>query len=196
MATAPFEIIAAPYDVYVAPVGTVFPDVSQTPSGSWLLLGTSGNKNYDDDGVTVSHPQNIETFTPVGLSAPRKAWRTEEGLTIAFNIADVSAAQYARVLNNAVVTNTPAATGVGGQLSVPLLQGLSVSLFALIARSTESAGGNGFNSQYQVPIVYQGAEPEVQYKKGEPAMLACEWTALWDSSLGFGRYVSQNAAAL
>lgn len=195
MATAPFEIIAAPYDVYVAPVGTAFPDISQAPAVAWLLLGSSGSKNYDEDGVVVTHQQNIETFTPVGLTAPRKAFRTTEGLQIEFKVVDVSATQYARILNNAAVTNTSAGTGLGGNLNFPLLQGLSVSIFSLLMRSTESAGGNNFNSQYDVPIAYQNEELEVTYKKGEPASLNCQWLVLWDPTQGFGRHRSQTVAA-
>lgn len=196
MATAPFEIIAAPFDVYVAPVGTAFPDISATPSASWFLLGSSGNKNYDEDGVTITHEQEVEEWVPAGLTAARKAFRTTESLVIAFNVADVSAAQYAKILNGATVTDTAAGSGTGGNLNFPLLQGMSVSIFALLCRSGESAAGNLFNSSYEVPIAYQAANPEPQYKKGTPAMLACEWRALWDSATGFGRYRSQDAAAL
>lgn len=194
--TAPFEIVAAPFAIYVAPVGTTFPDVSAAPSGSWTLLGTSGDKNYDEDGVNVHHQQNIETFTPVGLTAPRKAFRTSEGLVIDFNLVDISAAQYGKVLNNATVTTTAAGVGTGGNLNLPLLMGLDVSLFALVAKGNWSAaaGTSGFMTQYEVPIVFQSGEPEPNYAKDEPAMLACEFTALWDSTLGFGKLRSQNAA--
>lgn len=193
---APFEIIAAPFDVYVAPVGTAFPDISQTPAAAWLLLGTSGNKNYDEDGVTITHGQEIEVFRPVGLTAARKAFRTEETLSIEFNLVDVSAAQYARVLNQAVVTTTAAGSSLGGNLNFPLLQGLEVKLYAMVLRAAESAGGQSFNTQLDLPMVYQAAEVAPVWKKGEPAMLETEWQCLWDSTLGFGRYRSQNAAAL
>ena len=195
-ATVPFEIIAAPFDIYVAPVGTTFTDVSQTPSASWFLLGTSGSKNYDEEGVKIKHEQKIEEFRFLGLTAPRKASRTEESLTIGFKVADVSAAQYAKILNNVALTNTAAAVLQGGNLNFPLLLGLgSPALYALIARCNESAGGVNFNTQYEVPIVYQGSSPEVLYMKGNPAQLECEFHALWDSALGFGRLRSQNVVA-
>lgn len=196
MATAPFEIIAAPFQVYVAPVATSFPDVSQPPSGSWFLLGTSGDKNITEDGVTVAHEQTIETFRPVGLTAERKAFRTEETLTITLAIADISVAQYAKVMNDAAITNVAAASLVGGQSYFANLRGLSVALHALLIRGTESAGGNNFNTQYQVPIVYQSGNPSPVFKKGEPALLELEYKALWDSTQGFGRYISQTAANL
>lgn len=196
MATAPFEIIAAPFEVYVAATGTAFPDLSVTPPGAWTLLGTSGSKNYDEEGVKITHEQTIEEFTPLGLSAPRKAFRTNESLVVEFQIVDMSAAQYAKVLNGPTVTNTSQGSGIAGNLNFPLLQGLSVSLFALLCRSEESAAGNSFRTQYEVPIVYQNAAPEPTATKGEPMRLQCEFRALWDSALGFGKYRSQNAVAL
>lgn len=189
--SAPFEIIAAPYDVYLAPVGTSFPDVSQAPAVAWVLLGASGNKNYDDDGVTVKHEQNIEEFTPVGLTAPRKAFRTEEGLAISFNVVDVSQAVYSQVLNAAAITTVAGGVMIGAAKKINLLQGPDVALFAMLARNTGYSPAGAFNAQYEVPICYAAEEPEVVYKKGEPASLACEWRALWDATLGFGKYNTQ-----
>src|SRR3990167_8660628 len=113
MAT-PYEIVAAPLTVWVAPTGTAFPDVDTAPNGSWTKLGTSGDKNYADDGVTVTHEQTIETFTPAGSTAARKAWRTEEGLLVEFVLVDISADQYAKILNDATVTDTGAGAGTPG----------------------------------------------------------------------------------
>ena len=194
---APFEIMAAPFDVYVAPVGTAFPDIAVTPAAAWLLLGASGTKNYDEDGITITHGQNIEIFRPVGLTAGRKAFRTEEELTIEFNLVDITVTQYARVLNQAVVTTTAAGSGTGGNLNMPLMQGLNVSMYAMLLRATgTSPYGDGWNTQLDLPMVYQSGEPAPVFKKGEPAMLETEWQAMWDSTLGFGRYRAQNATAL
>lgn len=190
---APLEIIAAPFDIWLAPVGTAFTDIGATPSGAWTLLGTSGNKNYTEDGVKVKHGQNIQTFTPVGLTAPRKAFRTSETLTVVFTLVDVSAAQYAKVLNNPSVTTTANGGGLAGSLNIPLLQGMTVNTYALLARGLESPAGATFVSQYQIPICFQNAEPEIAYKKGDPGALDCEFMALWDSTLGFGKYLTQNA---
>lgn len=191
---APMEIVAAPLTVYLAPVGTAFPLVDTAPAVGWVKLGTSGDKNYSEDGVTVQHSQSIATFTPAGGTAPRKAWRTQEGLEIGFTLVDISAAQYAQVLNDASVTTTAPGVGQPGQDDFDLLQGLDVATFALIARGL-SPSDEQFVAQYQVPIVYQGAEPTPAYKKGEPAGLACSFMALEDASLGFGKLIVQTAAA-
>lgn len=191
---APFEIIAAPFEVWLAPTGSTFPDVSQVPIAPWVLLGTSGNKNYHEDGITVAHEQTIEEFRPLGLTAARKAFRTEENLTISMTLVDMTAAQYAKVLNRAAVTAVVAGSLVGGQSTIPLLQGLEVATFMIVCKGAESAGGV-FNTQYQVPLAYNSGNPSPVFQKGEPAALDCEFHALWDSALGFGKYVSQTAAA-
>lgn len=186
---APFEIVAAPLTVYVAAVGTAFPSVDAAPNGSWTKLGTSGTKNYDEDGVTVTHSQTIETFTPAGGTGPRKAWRTEEGLLVGFNLVDLTPEQFAKVLNDAAVAT------VGGPPAVKeilLLQGLTVARFALVARGLSTVN-DALPAQYQVPICFQNAEPEPVYKKGEPAMLACEFMALEHDTLGFGKLIVQTA---
>lgn len=195
---APFEIMAGPVEVYLAPVGTAFPDISAAPSGSWILLGTTGSKNYDDEGVTIAHEQTVEEFIPVGLTGARKAFRTEESIVISLNVVDISAAQYAKVMNGATVTDTAAGVSIGGNLNFPLYRGLTVATFAMLMRGSESAAAvaatDNFNTQWEVPIVYQNGNPEPVMKKGEPFALACEFRALWDATLGFGKYRSQDAA--
>ena len=199
----PFEIIAAPYNVYVAPVGETMADLDDAnvaSVGNWELLGTSGNLNYDEDGVTVTHEQEIEEFTPVGLTTPRKAFRTKEGLIVAFNLVDVTPATYAKVLNDATVTDTAAGAGTVGHQAIPLMQGPFVTQFAMIIRGTQSpvadAAASDLKVQYEIPIVYQNASPEVIYKKGTPAMLACEFRSLYDATSGwFGTYRAADAVA-
>jgi len=72
-----------------------------------------------------------------------------------------------------------------------------VSMYAMLLRATgTSPYGDGWNTQLDLPMVYQSGEPAPVFKKGEPAMLETEWQAMWDSTLGFGRYRAQNATAL
>lgn len=186
---APFEIVAHPLTVYLAAVGTAFPATNATPSASWTKLGTSGDKNYDEEGVTVTHQQTIATFRPAGSTAERKAWRTEEGLLIAFTLVDVSPEQYAKVLNDIAVTTT---VGPPATKDFNLLRGVDVARFALLARG-KSPVLETVNAQYQVPIVIQNGEPAPVYRKGEPAGLQVEFKALEDDTTGFGKLMVQTA---
>lgn len=173
----PYEIVASPLEVWVAPVGTAFPDVDAAPGVGWFRLGSSGNKNYGDEGVTVGHEQTVEVFRGAGSTKPRKAWRTEEDVTFSFTLVDVSAAQYAKILDDAAVTTTAAAAGTPGTDRFSLDKGVEVGQYALIARGV-SPEDEAFAAQYQVPRCMQSGSPAPQYGKTGPAGLECEFRTL------------------
>lgn len=193
------EIIAAPYNVWLAPVTTTFPDVDETPAGDWDLLGTSGDLNYSEAGVIVEHDQTLTQFRAAGSTGPRKAFRTEESLLVRLTLVDMNIDQYAKILNDASVTTTAAGAGTPGSKSIPLMAGASVAVFALICRGQSPAMDAGI-AQYNVPIVYNAGQPKPAYVKGVPVGLECIFTALVDASAAtererFGTYKAQTAAA-
>jgi hypothetical protein len=197
----PYEILAAPFDVYLAPVGTAFPEVDATPGVSWDLLGTNGAANYAEDGITVTHDQTIEIFRGLRGTGPVKAFRTAETLSLGFVLHDVSLEQYAKAINDATVTDNAAGGGNAGFRELDLHQGPDVAVFALLCKSPiNSPYGDGMAMQYEVPKVYQGANPTLVYRKGQPAGLAITFTVLEDLEAAsdaerFGRLVAQDAAA-
>lgn len=167
-----YELIAAPLEVFLAPVGTAFPDLNQEPQSPWELLGKLGDKSYTDDGVSVSLPQTIETFTPAGGTMPRKAWRTEEGVVLSVTVADVSAEIMAKAVNDNEITEA------SGEVSLSLLRGIDVAEYALLARGQSPEDGDG-KAQFQLPKCYVSSEPEVQYTKGgDPAAVEFEFSSL------------------
>lgn len=173
----PFEIVCAPLTLYIAPVDTEFPEVDEVIGGAWFKVGTSGDKNYDDEGVTVSHEQTLEVFRGAGSTVPRKAWRTEEDLAFGVKLADVSAAQYAKILNDATVATVAAGAGTPGTKAFELVQGIEVAQFALLARGV-SPVDEDLVAQFQVPRCYQAGEPAPVFGKTGPAMLECEFRTL------------------
>ena len=195
----PFEIIAQPFTVWIAPVGESFPGVSDPPVGNWAKIGTSGDLNYTEDGVTVSHPETVEIFRALGSGGPRKAFRTEEELRIAFTVADLSLEQYKHALNqNTVTAVAPGANP--GYKKIGLSRGLAVAQRALLVRGQSSPYGDDWDMQYEVPIVVELGEPELVFVKGEPAGLALEFLALEDPSAAstderFGRLLAQDSDA-
>ena len=197
--TAPFEIIAAPFTAYWAPTGEAFPDLADAPAGNWVQIGTSGDEDYNEEGVTVQHSQSTETFRGLGGTGPRKAFRTEEGLLIGFTLHDLTLEQYAVAMNGATVTTTPAGSGTAGTKDIDLYRGLTVQNIALLLRAEASPYG-AFRTQYQVPVVFMSSSPEPVFTKGEPAGLRLEFMALEDPNAStaadrFGKLVAQNAAA-
>lgn len=191
---APHEIIASPLTLYVAIVGEAFPKIDDAPGEDWFKLGALGAKNYTDDGVTVTTSQTVETFIPAGSTAPRKAFRTEEGLAMGFTLVDLSPEHFAKVLDEAAITTVVAGAEKAGEKSFSMLRGLGVQQYALLARG-ESTVDNELVAQYEWPTVYQSGDPSPVYTKGEPAGLDVEFTALEVEDGEFGDIRIQTAEA-
>lgn len=193
-------VIAGAYTLWLAPVGTAFPLVSAAPAVAWVRVGTSGDVNYDEDGVTVSHVQKQEMVRSAGRTGPIKAFITEEDLMISVKLMDVSLEQYATALNKLTPTTTAAATAVPGTKRLGLSQGPDPIQYALLCRGASPYGAN-FAAQYEVPRCVQSGNAKPVFKKGKPATLELEFNALEDLSAAsplerFGRLVSQHQAPL
>ena len=193
MAVAPFEIIAGPADVYVAPVGTAFPVVNADPAAAWQSLGRT------EGGVTVRHTQTIEQLRTDQNTGPVKAIRTEEGLEVEFGLAELTIENFAKALGIATVTAAAADPGppeLPATKSILLKRGVDVERFALLVRGPSPY--LNANMQWEVPVVIQSEEPEVEFVKDDKSILSCVWVAMEDldaptDAEQFGRLIAQSA---
>lgn len=197
---APYEILAGPLDLWFAPVDTAFPLIDAAPGAGWSKLGTNGKRNYSDDGLAVQHTQKIDTATPAGAIAPVKAWRTEEGLIISVTMWDMTLEQYTVALGGAEPTAVAAGAGTAGYKKIGLSRGPDVVTYAMLARG-QSAYGDNFKAQYEVPVCFQNANPKPAFAKGKPSGLEMEFMALEHSAAAtelerFGRLIMQHQAPL
>ena len=195
---APFEIIAAPYTLWLAAVGTSFPDPGEAPSASFTKIGSSGDLRYNEDGVTVSLPQTIELFRPVGSPRPVKAFRTEEDLMISLVLHDMRQEMMKYILNGNALTDVAAVSGVAGYRRLAIAKGGDVTQYAALLRGL-SAYDDAMYCDWRIPRVVIGGEPEIVGKKGEPAGLLFELQAIEDPDYAngvFGEILMQDAAAL
>ncbi len=175
--TAPFEIIAAPFEAYVAPVGESFPAVTlEPPVGNWVLIGTLGDTNYGEEGVTVQHSETVEDFRSLGSTGPVKSFRTEEDLLISFMLHDLTLEEYSRALNFGTVTTS------SDDKLLPMYQGQDVAYRALLVRGNNAGPYGAYNIQFEIPRVREDSAPEVVFTKGIPAGLALSFRAMIDLS--------------
>lgn len=198
--TEPFQIIAAPFTIYLAPVGTAFPTLDNEPAAPWMMVGGAGDEDYNEEGVTVSHTSEEQKWRGLGSTAPRKAFRTEEDLMVAFQLHDMTLENYALALNGNSVTTTAPSVDAQGTKSMSLLKGCSITEYALLARGNASAYGAGLIAQYQIARCFQMGSAEPVFQKGEPAGLALEFGALLDPNATsdedrFGKLVMGHLAA-
>jgi len=195
MASEPFEVIAAPFEIYSAPVGEPFPSIDTTPpGGNWVLIGKNGARSYSEDGVSITHEESVSDFRTLDSVGPIKAFRTSEDLIIALTIHDVRLEEQARVLNFNTIVDNSGDTPPNKVLE--FYRGPQVNFRALLVRGPSPYMDGGL-MQYEVPKVRSGASPEVVYQKGEPAGLALEFRAMEDLNAAsdaerFGRITAQS----
>lgn len=195
---APFEIIAAPFTAWLAAVGSAYPNVGVAPGAAWTKLGSSGDRNVNEDGVTVAHPQKLELVRVAGATGPVKAFRTEEDIKVSFSLLDMRLEMMKYILNGNAVADTAAVAGVPGYRTLALLRGLDVTQYALLLRGP-SAYADSMYLDYRIPRVVHVGEPEIVAKKGDPMGLLFEFQAIEDPDYAngkFGEILMQDAAAL
>lgn len=194
IAKARARIVTAPFTMWLAPAGTEPPKLSTeessfvTAATAWTKLGESGDKNYSEAGVTVTHSETIAQFQPAGSTVPRKAWRTDEGIEMAGELADLNPEQYALILDNATVTH--ASGGIAGTepfaYTFKLYRGSALHFYAVLLRGPGSVEETR-PMQYWFPFCYQAANQTPKFAlKGGPALLAFQFTAMELESEKFG----------
>jgi hypothetical protein len=199
--TAPYEVIAAPFVAYWAPVAEPFPAIDVAPAGNWLRIGTSGELNYGEEGVVIEQPQSIAKWRAGGSTGVRKVFRTEEDFMVRFTLIDLTLEQYRHGLNLNTITTVPAGSGTAGYKKIGLLRGNDVAQMAIILRGPSPYGAS-MNLQFEIPIAFQTGEPKPVFgKKGEPAGIELEFTAIVDPNASnekeqYGRIVAQHQVAL
>ena len=197
----PYEIIGAPLSVYLAPIGTEFPEVGAAPAAPWTLLGTNGDRNYENGGVTVTHAKTYSKVRTAGATGPVKAFLEEEDLMFALTLLDVSLEQYAKALNDNTVSTVAPGAGQPGTKRIGLSESVGRTVeFALIARGL-SPYDEGLAMQYCVPRCFQSGAPAPVFRKGEPAGLALQFEVLEDLSAineeeRFGHLIAGHLPAL
>lgn len=199
MSTAPFELLIAQFALYLAAVGEAYPAIEDAPAGNWTLIGASGSDNYDESGVVINHDQALNPIRTYGATGPRKFVRTTEDLKVTLNLVDLTLEEYTRIIADVAVATTAAGGGAAGFKEINLLRGISVPEIAILLRADQSAYGDGWNTQYEIPRAVQTGSQSPTFVKGDAPMLVMEYSAVEDLSAStdaqrFGRIVSQNAA--
>lgn len=195
------EIIATCSTVWLAPVGTAFPELTAEPGVDWTLVGSSGTRNYAQQGVTIIHDRNWASSTPAAETGESVVSIEDESLRVQLELIDLTLEQYTIVLGGNVVVSSPAAPGEPGTATIGLAQRTGPARqFAVLVRGP-SPYDEGLPSQYEFPRACEAGSPRVTYRRGQPSGLAVEFRVLTDPAATseeerFGRLVAQVAGAL
>ncbi|PKN98007.1 MAG: hypothetical protein CVU42_13875 [Chloroflexi bacterium HGW-Chloroflexi-4] len=190
----PYELITGVGRLYIAPVGTAFPDLDDTPGAAWRDMGPT------EDGVSVNLDQKIDEHRVDQETGPIEATRSEENLTIETTLPSATLENLADVLGGTVEDTAPGA-GLIGTREVPLYRGKTVKKFSLLFRGeTASSYGEGMPGQYEIPRGYFGGTTGLKDTKDGHRAIGVEFHALVDPSASsdgekFGRLIMQDAEA-
>jgi hypothetical protein len=200
--SVPYEVIAAPFVVYYAPVGEAFPLIDAVPAGNWTKIGTSGELNYTDDGVTwCRSSQEIEEWYAGGDTGIRKVFRTKESQKVKFKLADMTLEQYRLALNMNAITTVAAGSGTAGYKKIGLSRGNDVAQRAILVRGDVSPYGDGSRCSTSCRSRSRPDAGSRARQERHAGGLSLEWTSIIDpnastSAERYGRLVVQHQAAL
>lgn len=198
---APFEVIAGPVEVWVAPLATAMPSVDTAPTGPWILLGANGSKNIEESGVTIHDSATVTPFRTLGALMPVKTFITSEDFGVEFTLADLTLEMWDKARGGPataagnVVTFAPTVP-LPGTKSLNLVRNGVLSTNALLVRagvgmSPYSTVGADYAAQYEFPkAICPGEGIQLVYVKGVPVGIHYKWTILYDPNI-FARF--QNA---
>lgn len=187
--SAPHEIIAAFFEVWVAAVGETFTAIEDTVAGDWVKLGNSGKKNTTEDGVKISHTQELSFIRMLGSTAPLKCFRISEDFKVSLTLADLRLELYSHILNGNSVTDN-AAGGAAGYREVDIYRGPTVTQKAWLIRGAGPYGSD-YDMQFNIPVGVLSGDAEPTFTKGDPAGLMFEITALEDPDASSGEEFGQ-----
>lgn len=178
MAEQPYEIVAAPFEIYIAPIGESMPAVTlEPPVGNWVLIGTSGDSSYGEEGVTIEHSETIEDHRGLGGTGIIKSFRTEEGILVSLMLHDLTLEEVSYALNmNAVQTSS-------NDKLMDSYKGQQVATRALLVRGNGAgAYGADYNLQWEFPRVRVATAHSLNFQKGIPAGIALAFEVMEDLS--------------
>jgi hypothetical protein len=164
--TQPYEIIAGPLDVYVAPAGTAAPSLAETPGTEWRPLGLT------EGGIKVSLPQTIVELRADQVTGVVKAVRSEEACEFTFDLASLTLENFSIALNKAFVG------GSDGHAVSLYRGGFQVQTLALLAKNDHLSPYGDSRLQFHVPHCFQAGAPEAAFSKDAKAVLATSWHTL------------------
>ncbi len=181
------SIVVGSGSIFVAVVGTAFPDVDTVPPGPWVDLGEF------DGGVQANLSQVVDMHYIDSETGPVKATRSQEGLIISTNVAESTLETLAKILDDAAVTLD---AGPPSTRTHAFYRGLDVVEYALLFRAESPYGA--FNQQFQVPRAINAADTGMAYTKESKTLIPIEFTALVDPLAAtdgekFGTLVAQDA---
>ena len=191
MSCTPYSIVVGVGELYLAPVGTAYPDTDEVPSASWTHLGST-----DDGGVSVLHARSTTLHYKGNSALPQKATLDEARETISANLTEITPARYALILDGQTVITAAATAGHPGTQRFTIRPNSGCApQFALLVRGPSPL--SDAYAQYEYPRVSPVGDTTPVYSK-KATVLPVKFEAFEDvlTPGQFGVYRAQETIAL
>lgn len=175
----PYEILAAPFTLWRAPALTNRPTIDQNPGVDWIKVGSNGDLNYTEEGVTIELPQSTLKIRSAGDTGARKIVRLTEDFMVRLVLMDTTLQQIKLALNGNPLTNE--ASGTKRVTRIGLSRGPHVETYALLLRGPSPYLEDGI-AQFWIPIACENGNPTVALNKQGAAGWALAFDALVNSA--------------
>jgi hypothetical protein len=187
-----YELVTGVGELYVAPVGTVFPAVNASPASPWRLLGDT------DGGVSFIPDDKVEKIHTDQRTGVVKKTRTEEEPKVKTKFV-VHTLENLADFFGLTLTDTAPGSGTIGTREIQLYRGSEVKEFALLFRGSSPYGD--YPAQYQLKRGSFDDIGDIVYDKKGTALIPVTFGAMEDLNAAteaerFGKLIAQDAAAL
>jgi len=191
---APFEVIAGAAEVYVAEVGTPFPEIDAAPGVGWTLVGTGGSERYSEAGVRVSRALTQTDINALGTTTPIKNVITATGFTIEVDVMDATLEQLALAFGADPdgIETTAAGAGVAGVKRFDIPTDPVPFQRAVLVRVNQSPYIEGGNLQFELFAANQIGNAAGAFTKGDAFQVTHIWSAV-KTAEGFVSVAAQTA---
>lgn len=177
---APFEILAARFNLYVGPYDVAIPDLSAGEPAGFTKIGRGGYRNITTDGFTASNPMSFEKFRSLGSAYPSKFFRTEADAMLRVTVADFRF----EVLKLAFDDNDIIVSGAGPYTKK---LGLTVSLnlppMRVIAYSAEGSPYGNLGARLVLRRAVLTAPQEFNFRRSGPVVVQLQFEGMEEEGI-------------
>lgn len=168
------EIVSAPGKMYLAAVGSSFPDIDATPTTPWGLLGENGDLNITDAGIKVMVNRGENAFAPFGSTMDVKQWLNKFDVMVRAEFADLTLETLSKAMG---FNEVDLAAGIK---TLNFYQGVQKTPKALLLRfPNASPYRQDAALAFAFPTVVQQGNFELDFNRGSsPAVVALEFKVL------------------
>lgn len=177
---SPYEILAARFNMFIAPAGTTIPALSTGEPAGFTKLGKNGYKNITIDGFFASNPNSYEKFRSLGSPYPSKYFRTEADAMMRVTLADF---RY-EVLKFAFDDNDIAVSGAGPYTKkIGLTVGLSPRPMRVIAYSAEGSPYGNLGARLVMRHAVCTAPQEFNFRRSGPVLVQISFEGMEEEGI-------------